>query len=100
VAVRPARLVLLLFLVAQLCDGVFTYVAVSAVGLAAEGNLILAAWMGWAGPGATLVVAKLLATAAGLFVYMRGLHGVLAGLTAFYTAAAVGPWLFVFANWP
>lgn len=98
--VKLSRLTLLLFVAAQVCDGVFTYVAVSAVGSVAEGNLFLAAWMDLAGPAATLVAAKLLAAAAGIFVYYRGLHGLLAGLTAFYAAAAVGPWVFVYLNWP
>jgi hypothetical protein len=98
--VKVPRLVLLLFLVAQLCDGVFTYVAVSAVGLGAEGNVLLATWMGLVGPGATLIGAKTLAAAAGLLVYYRGLHGLLAGLTAFYAAAAVGPWMAIYATWP
>jgi hypothetical protein len=98
--VKLSRLTLLLFLVTQLCDGIFTYVAVSAVGLAAEGNVLLATWMGFIGPATTLVVAKLGAAAAGVLVYYKGLHGVLAGLTAFYAAAAVGPWMIVFMNWP
>ena len=94
------RLMLLLFLVAQVCDGIFTYVAVSAVGLHAEGNALLAAWMGLVGPAATLVAAKSVAACAGLLVYYRGLHGLLAGLTVFYAAAAVGPWLAVYVTWP
>jgi hypothetical protein len=100
VVVKVPRLILLLFLVAQLCDGIFTYVAVSAVGIAAEGNALLAVWMGLVGPGATLFAAKSIAAGAGLLVYYRGLHGLLAGLTAFYAAAAVGPWLAVYATWP
>jgi hypothetical protein len=98
--VRASRLILALFLILQICDGVFTYVAVSAVGLGAEGNVLLATWMGLIGPGATLLAAKTLAVAAGLLVYYRGLHAVLAGLTVFYSTAAVGPWLVVFATWP
>jgi hypothetical protein len=97
---RIARLILALFLVAQVCDGVFTYVAVSAVGVGAEGNALLAAWMHEIGPAPTLFIAKVVSICAGILVYFRGLHGVLAGLTAFYLAAAVGPWLYVFANWP
>lgn len=97
---KLSRLVLLLFLAAQVCDGVFTYVAVSSVGLHAEGNALLATWMGIAGPGVTLLGAKLMAAAAGVFVYVRGLHGLLAGLTVFYAAAAVGPWVVVYATWP
>lgn len=98
--VKISRLVLLLFLAAQLCDGVFTYVAVSAVGIHAEGNALLATWMGLVGPGTALLAAKTVAALAGLLVYWRGLHGLLAGLTAFYAAAAVGPWMLVYASWP
>jgi hypothetical protein len=94
------RLMLLVFLVAQVCDGVFTYVAVSAVGISAEGNALLAAWMHEIGPAPTLLLAKLIAISAGVLVYMRGLHSVLVGLTVFYLAAAIGPWMFVYHNWP
>lgn len=99
-AMRVSRLVLLLFLVAQLFDGLFTYVAVSAVGTRAEGNFILATWMNLVGPGPTLFVAKLVAATAGVFVYYRGLHGLLAGLTVLYGLVAIGPWLVVYRAWP
>jgi len=98
--VRITRLMLMLFLIAQVCDGLFTYVAVSAVGVGAEGNMLLASWMHHVGPAPTLLVAKMISIAAGVLVYVRGLHSVLAGLTAFYMAAAVGPWLYVFTQWP
>ncbi len=99
-AMRVSRLVLLLFLAAQLFDGLFTYVAVSAVGTHAEGNVILAAWMNLLGPGPTLFAAKLVAAAAGVFVYTRGMHRLLAGLTALYGLMAIGPWLVVYRTWP
>lgn len=100
VAVRLSRLVLLLFLVAQAFDGVFTYVAVSAVGTRAESNAFLAFFMTLIGPGPALFLAKSIAIAAGAFVYKRGLHGLLAGLTALYAGAAIGPWLYVYVSWP
>jgi hypothetical protein len=100
VAMRVSRLVLLLFLVAQLFDGVFTYVAVSAVGTHAEGNIFLSTWMGLVGPGPTLFAAKLVAAMAGVFVYYRGMHRLLAGLTALYGLVAIGPWLLVYRAWP
>ncbi len=96
----PARLILLLFLLAQLADGLFTYVAVSSFGPAAEGNVILAVWMAIIGPAPTLLVAKGLAAAAGVLVYRHGLHGVLAALTAVYATVAVGPWIHIYATWP
>jgi hypothetical protein len=97
---RGSRVVLLLFLVAQMFDGLFTYVAVNAVGTHVEGNAFLAAWMNLIGPGPTLVTAKCVAALAGVFVYYRGMHNLLAGLTALYGLAAIGPWLFVYQTWP
>jgi hypothetical protein len=97
---RSSRLILLLFLVAQLADGLFTYVAVSAYGPAAEANVVLAVWMAIIGPAPTLLVAKAVAAGAGVFVYRRGLHDVLAVLTAMYAVVAVGPWIHIYATWP
>ena len=93
---RPARLVLLLFLVAQLWDGVFTYAAVHAYGIEAEGNQIISTWMILVGPAPTILVAKILASACGLLLYIKGVHRTLALLTLIYAAAAIGPWLVIF----
>jgi hypothetical protein len=90
---RVSRLMLLLFLVAQLWDGIFTWVAVDVHGLAAEGNAILGTWMALAGPTPTLLAAKIGAAAGGVLLYQRGVHGVLAGLTVLYAVGAIGPWL-------
>lgn len=90
---RLSRVVLLLFLAAQLWDGVFTWVAVESHGVAAEGNSILATWMLLVGPAPTLLAAKLGAAAGGVLLYARGVHAVLAGLTLFYAIGAIGPWL-------
>jgi hypothetical protein len=90
------RLVLLLFLVAQGWDGIFTYVAVGTHGLAAEGNVILSTWMALVGPAQTLLVAKLGASLCGILLYAHGVHRALAGLTLFYGVAAIGPWLVIF----
>jgi hypothetical protein len=56
-----SRMVLGLFLLAQACDGIFTYVAVRSDGIAAEGNMLLATWMTLVGPAPTLLGAKMLA---------------------------------------
>ena len=92
------RLVLLLFLTAQGWDGVFTYVAVDVHGLNAEGNALLASWMTLVGPAPALLGAKLMAAGCGVVLYLAGVHRILAGLTAFYGAAAIVPWLAVFAR--
>ena len=91
-----SRLVLLLFLAAQMWDGIFTYVAVTVHGLAAEGNLVLASWMAIIGPAPTLLTAKLGAAAGGVLLYKRGVHGMLAGLTLLYALWAIGPGLAVY----
>jgi hypothetical protein len=93
------RLVLLLFLVAQLWDGVFTYTAVAAHGVAAEGNVILATWMGLVGPGPTLLVAKAGAALGGVLLYVQGVNRALAGLTLLYAVAAIGPWIVIFHDY-
>ena len=90
-----ARVILLLFLAAQAFDGVFTYAAVQAHGLAAEGNMLLATWMALIGPAPALVGAKMLAGACGILLSLKGVHKTLAVLTAFYALGAVGPWLVV-----
>ena len=92
---RRYRLVLLLFLVAQVCDGLFTYAAVSAFGAHAEGNVLLVTWIGLVGPAPALVGAKLLAAACGVLLYVQGVHRTLAVLTAIYAVGAVGPWMAV-----
>lgn len=93
---RFPRLMLLLFLVAQFWDGIFTYVAVDVHGLAAEGNAVLASWMALVGPAPTLLAAKLGAAAGGILLYARGVHGALTGLTVLYALGAIGPWLAVY----
>lgn len=89
----------MLFLVAQGCDGIFTYVAVEAHGVAVEGNIVLGTWMGLIGPLPTLIAAKLIAACGGLLLYAYGIHRVLAGLTLVYAAAAIGPWLLIIRSW-
>lgn len=94
-----ARLVLLLFLIAQGFDGLFTYVAVRALGVGIEGNGLLAAMMAGVGALPTLFAAKVMAAAAGVLLYVRGWHGVLALVTVLYAVAAIGPWLVVYVSW-
>jgi hypothetical protein len=90
-----SRAILLLFLTAQACDGLLTYAAIQAHGLAAEGNVLLATWMALVGPAPALVGAKTLAAACGILLYLKGIHRTLAVLTAVYAVGALGPWIFV-----
>jgi hypothetical protein len=91
-------MILLLFVVAQISDGLLTYGAVRIFGVDAEGNILLATWMQLAGAGPTLLAAKVIAGACGLLLYWRGFHGLLVGLTALYMLGAIGPWLVVFSR--
>ena len=94
---RPSpRLILSLFLVAQVFDGLLTYVAVAILGVVGEGNLLLASAMHLLGPGTALLGAKTLAASCGVLLYVRGLYGTLGVLTGIYMLAAITPWLFVF----
>ena len=91
-----SRVVLFLFLLTQACDGAFTYAAVRAYGIAAEGNMVLSTWMLLVGPFPTLFVAKLVAAGGGVLLYARGIHRTLALLTLLYVLGAIGPWIVVF----
>ena len=78
---RPTpRLILIVFLLTQVFDGILTYVAVSWLGVVGEGNLLLATAMKVAGAGPALFGAKTLAAGCGLLLYTRGLHGVLGAI--------------------
>ena len=93
-----SRLTLLLFLTAQGFDGLFTYIAVHAYGVHAEGNLLIVTWMALVGPGAALFGAKAVAGACGLLLYARGMHRTLSLLTILYVIGAIGPWLMVYVS--
>ena len=93
-----SRVMLLLFLAAQGFDGVFTYTAVHAYGLHAEGNVLIATWLALVGPAVALGGAKTVACACGLLLYSRGMHRTLTLLTALYVLGAIGPWMMVFVK--
>jgi hypothetical protein len=84
------------FLIAQLCDGVFTYLAIQHFGVLAEGNPLLATWVVLVGPQPAIIGAKLLASGCGVLLYAAHRYDVLGGLTLLYGTAAVGPWLVAF----
>jgi hypothetical protein len=95
------RLVLAVFIVLQIADGLITFQAVALFGPAAEGNPLLATWMMLVGAGPALLGAKFVACGCAAFLHRCGYHRVLAGLATVYAVAAVGPWLHfftVFAN--
>jgi hypothetical protein len=87
------RLTLAFFVVLQLADGLMTYGAVRIFGPLAEGNPLIAIWIGLAGAGPAILGAKLMACGCGVVLHQCGVRKVLAGLTAVYLFGAVGPWL-------
>jgi uncharacterized membrane protein len=83
---------LVAFLVAQACDGVFTYVGIATIGPGIEGNPLIAALMHFMGGGAALIGAKVIAGSLGILLHLTGVHRIVAALTCLYLVAAVVPW--------
>lgn len=86
---------LLLFLVAQMLDGVLTYVGVSIYGVRVEGNPLISWMMSTMGHGPALAAAKVTAALFGIALHVSAVHRAVAILTGFYLAVAVGPWVVV-----
>ena len=89
------QLVVAAFLLTQILDGVFTYAGVSAFGVAAEGNPLLAWLMTSYGELIALAGAKVLAAACGVALYVLAVDRLLAILTLVYIGAALIPWTLV-----
>jgi hypothetical protein len=83
---------LVMFLLAQCFDGVFTYLGVTAYGVGIEANPIIASLIVCFGQGAALTFAKIVASSLGICLYLRNVHAAVAMLTAFYLTAAILPW--------
>jgi hypothetical protein len=83
---------LLAFIVAQALDGTLTYLGITAFGTAAEGNPVVAWYVSVLGVGVGLAVVKVLAVACAATLHAMERHGIVAGLTVLYLAAAVLPW--------
>jgi uncharacterized membrane protein len=90
---RVGNAVLVLFLLAQCFDGVFTYVGVVSFGLGVEANPLIASLMNSLGAATALASAKGVAAALGIALHLRGVHGAVALLTAFYLTVAIMPWM-------
>jgi uncharacterized membrane protein len=88
--------VLVVFLLAQCFDGVFTYVGVRTFGVSIEANPVLVMLMAALGQGPALMAAKVLASALGICLHLREVHGAIALLTLFYLVAAIVPWSIIF----
>ena len=94
----PARRrILLLFLFAQLCDGVFTYVGVRVFGPSIEANPIVAWYIVAIGAGLATIGVKSVAIFCAAVLYVRAWHWTLGLLTVWYFAFAVWPWIALLA---
>jgi hypothetical protein len=97
-SVRPSLfgdVVVIVFLLAQCFDGVFTYVGVLTFGLSIEANPLIATLMGIFGHGVALTGAKMLAAALGICLHLRQIHGAVAVLAGFYILVAIVPWVMI-----
>ena len=87
--------VLVLFLLAQCFDGVFTYVGVRIHGLAIEANPLIAVLMSSLGHGVALAGTKTVAAGLGICLHLREVHGAVALLAVFYAVVAIYPWVLI-----
>jgi hypothetical protein len=85
--------ILIAFVIAQLCDGVLTYIGVHTFGLDIEANPIVGWYIGALGVGIALVAAKTLAIACALLLYRFALYRTIGALTVIYFTMAVHPWV-------
>jgi len=84
------------FLLVQCLDGIFTYLGVSMWGPGIEANPLVSSAVAVAGLGVGLAGTKLVAAGFGILLHLRGVHGLVALLTAVYVALAIVPWTAVF----
>ena len=88
------NVVILLFLIAQVLDGAFTYLGISAFGLS-EGNPLIAYYIRNHGVGPSVTAAKALAVVCSMVLHLLGLHRTLGLLTLMYLSLAVLPWTYL-----
>ena len=89
------QFVLAVFVVLQCADGIITFHAVTAFGVTAEGNPLLATWIVMIGAGPALLGAKLVACGCAALLHRCGHYRILGGLALLYVVLAIGPWLHV-----
>jgi hypothetical protein len=92
---REATIVLVIFIAAQIADGLLTYWGVTTLGIHVEGNGLLAAGMHAIGPFPALLSAKLVACVCGYVLYRTASHRPLAVMAGLYIGVAIAPWLLV-----
>ena len=95
---RVGDLAVLGFIIVQFLDGSLTYLGLHNWGPSIEANPLVSSAVSMVGIGAGLAVTKLVAIAMGMLLHLQGVHRAVALLTAFYVAAAILPWILLFAS--
>src|SRR5215471_14940503 len=90
--------VFVIFLLAQLADGVLTYFGVHVFGRSIEANPLLSWYIAAFGVGAALFAAKALAVGCASALHLQARHRTVGVLTIFYLAIAVWPWATLFSE--
>jgi hypothetical protein len=86
-------LAVIVFLLAQVSDGVLTYIGVSTYGASIEGNPLITWLMSAMGQGPGLATAKLTAGCFGVALHLSSVHKAVALLACFYIVVAIIPWI-------
>lgn len=84
------NILILVFLAAQLFDGVSTYIGISR-GIAFEANPLASWLMSVMGVGSAIIALKIVAGISGIFIYWHGRYRILSMLTVIYLIV-VGHW--------
>jgi hypothetical protein len=92
-SMMKAPTLLATFVALQIADGFLTLCGIDRFGTAAEANPLIALGFTVMGPGAALVVAKLVAIGSALLLCHLSRYTLLAGLTLGYFVVAVLPWV-------
>jgi hypothetical protein len=85
--------VLVVFLLTQCLDGIFTYVGIITFGPGIEANPLIGALMLHLGHAGALMTAKTMSASLGIALHVRRVHGAVALLTGFYLSVAILPWI-------
>src|SRR5688572_28643270 len=92
---RQATAVFVVFLAAQMLDGLLTLWGIGLFGVAVEANVLIATTVEAIGPHRAILSAKLLAIACGFILYRTASYQPLAIGTGLYVGVAVVPWLLI-----
>ena len=85
------------FVVAQVSDGLFTYMGVRAFGIHIEANPLIAWYVAALGPGVALAAIKVVAVTCGAVLHHNAMHRTLGALTVVYAVVALWSWTRLFA---